>query len=637
MVAELQELHRAVQYLAGVCDGAHVRDGQGFNFYDSTFGKSLAMQEYWSEKQTASVISLLRTYRAQLQAAGFDVHKLSGDVAVNTPAAPVPAPPHPVVVEGIYKDSQLTEVLIRCPYLWNPKVRALLTVRWCTQHKGWRVALNLENVNRLERGLAVQLPAEILAWRVQQHQLLFLAQQTDVSSLKSPAAAHLYGFQRVGVKFLTQARRVILADDMGLGKTVQAIVACEELQAQRVLVVCLNSLKGNWYNEIQKWVPHQQTTVLRGTRTQRDALLHAFQAGFLVVNYEAVRPSKSKSQPSLLDTLAGIPWDVLIVDEAHNMKNRKAAQTAGVRMLATQTGTVYLLTGTPILNRVDELWSPLHVLYPKRYASFWGFVEKHTAVYRNRYGWVVDGKPTQPVVLRKEIAPLFLRREKEEVFPDMPRKIYQDVWLDLEGEQQRIYRDIEHQAMTQIDENTTVITPGILAQLTRCKQVAISPGLIGGESTGVKLDALMDIVLGTEQKVLVFSQYAQAVELAASLMQTAGVKHVTFTGDTPEAERSAVVHQFQTDPTIKVFLATTQAGGVGLTLTAASLVVFLDKHWTPAVNEQAVDRTRPHLQTQPVHTIYLLCRNTVDELVENVLSGKASIIEAVVAKRKEVQ
>ena len=456
----------------------------------------------------------------------------------------------------------------------------------------------------------------------------------------------LYEFQRAGVSFLLHARRAILADDMGLGKTAQAIAACERLRAGRVLVICPNTLKGNWAEEIEKWVPGRHVSVLRGTRERKEQTVRGFVRGFLVVNIESVRRGYTKEvvgghtkrvpsgEPGLIDGLLGVRWDVVIVDEAHSIKNRKSGQTGGVRRLAAAAERVYLLTGTPIMNRVDELWSPLHVLYPARYSSFWAFVREHAIAYRGRYGWVVDGKPTRPDKLRREIAPVFLRREKEEVFPDMPRKVYQKMWLDLEGEQLRIYRDIEKTAMAQIDETTTVVTPGILAQLTRCKQVAVSPGLIGGRPEGVKLDALMDILLGTDQKVLVFSQFAEAIKLAAGRLREAGVGHAVFIGDTPEAERSEVIHRFQADPDVRIFLATMQAGGSGLTLTAASLVVFLDKHWTPAMNEQAVDRTRPHMQTRPVQIIELLGRDTVDEMIEDVLAGKVSIIKAVINKKR---
>lgn len=461
-------------------------------------------------------------------------------------------------------------------------------------------------------------------------------------------APTLYEFQQVGVRFLVQARRAMLGDDMGLGKTAQAIIASKETKSNRILIICPNTLKGHWKTEIDKWVPGQQhISVLRGSSKKKKEVIKKYTNRYLIINIESVR-RRPKANHDLIDDLLTIQWNTIIIDEAHSIKNRKSSQTKGVQELAVGTENVYLLTGTPILNRIDELWSPLHVLYPSRYPSFWPFVRRHTIVYRKKiviyskqrkkkiikFIWVIDGKPILPKELRAEIAPIFLRREKEEVFPDMPCKIYQKMWLSMEGEQLRIYRDIEQTAMAQINDDTTVITAGILAQLTRCKQVTVSLGLIGGKPEGVKLDALIDILHGTDQKVLVFSQFAEAIKLVAKRLEMEGISHVVFIGKTKEKDRDGIIKQFQTDPEIQVFLTTTQAGGVGITLTAASLVVFLDKHWTPAVNEQAVDRTRPHMQTKSVQIIELLARNSVDKMIEDVLAGKVSIIEAVINRKR---
>jgi SNF2 family DNA or RNA helicase len=427
---------------------------------------------------------------------------------------------------------------------------------------------------------------------------------------------------------------------MGLGKTAQAIVACGKAKSSRILVLCPNTLKGHWAGEIEKWAPGWHVSVLRGSRQKKSRTIKEFRCGFLVANIEAARRPRIKkdgktidSPYCLVDDLLAARWDVLIVDEAHSVKNRKSSQTKGVTRLAAKTERVFLLTGTPIMNRIDELWSPLHILRPYSYPSYWSFVRRHTVVYQSTYGWVVDGKPTRPEELRREIAPLFLRREKEEVFPDMPPKIYQKVWLDMEGEQLRIYQDIEHRALAEIDDDTTVITAGILAQLTRCKQVAVSPGLVGGKPDGVKIDALMDILYGTHQKVLVFSQFAEAIKLVEERLKAEDINHVVLIGETREGDRDGIVKRFQTEPKVRVFLTTTQAGGCGITLTAASLVVFLDKHWTPAVNEQAVDRTRPHMQKRSVQIIELLTRDSVDGMIEGVLGGKVSIIEAIINKK----
>lgn len=540
-----------------------------------------------------------------------------------------------VIVTGVYDDNgQMVGMLVRCDYAHNSRVKSVPGYRWDPETRGWRFRLDADALRALKMKLpGMELAPEVQQWWSTQSQreqgMLAIKGQQD-ASLKSGLAPRLFGYQRVGVRFLTEAKRVILADDMGLGKTLQVIAACEELQARRILVVCPNSLKGNWEREIAKWTPQRRVTVLRGsTRAAKEKVLAGYEGDYLVVNYEVTR------RGGMMEDLGALQWDVMVVDEAHNVKNRKAQQTQGIKQLTKRAECVFMLTGTPIMNRVEELWSPLNMLYPARYGSFWGFAKQHTWVSQGRYGWEIDGRPRNPYALRQELAPIMLRREKEEVFPDMPPKVYQTLWVELEGEQKRIYNEVENMAMTQVTEDTLVITPGVLAQITRCKQIAISPGLIGGEREGVKLDALMEVLQGTERKVIVFSQFAQAVFLASERLDRAGIKHVVLTGATPEDERVALVDKFQTDPETRVFVATTQLGGVGLTLTAASMVVFLDKHWTPAINEQAVDRTRPHLQKESVQVISILAQDTVDEMIEDVLDGKMTIVEAVIAKKRE--
>ena len=454
----------------------------------------------------------------------------------------------------------------------------------------------------------------------------------------------LYVFQEAGVEFLVKRRRAILADDMGLGKTAQAVIACERSKSVRTLVICQNHLKSYWQEEIEKWAPNRHVSVQRGDFKKRKKTVEQFKQGYLVTNIESVR------KHDFVSVLLSKLWGALIVDEAHDVKNRNSHQTRGVRYLAARIPLVYLLTGTPIMNRVDDLWAPLNILRPNDYRSFWWFVKHHTIVVREQIRVYskkqkkkivksilkIDGKPIRADELRIEIALMFLRREKEEVFPEMPPKIYQKVWLEMYGEQRRIYDEIEQQALTTIDENTTVTVPGILAKLTRCRQIAISPGLIGGKPESVKIDALASILRGTDRKVLVFSQFAEAIKLAATRLDEEGIGHVVFIGETKEKDREKAIKAFRSCQEVQVFLATTQAGGSGLTLTEAGLVVFLDKHWTPAINEQAVDRTRPHMQKQSVQIIDLLARDSIDGLIENVLTGKVSIVEAVIKRKKEV-
>ena len=651
-MAKLDELQAAMRYLAGSCDGAVMQDGQGFNRLDSNFGHSLAGQKHWSERQAGLSQKLLKKYKRQLIAAGFDMEDLfSGTVETDSENL---YKPEQVLssVEPILKDGQIDGISLKCPFDSNDRAKSVPSCRFWKEKKRWRYKPEISILEKIEEVFPeAQIDDRLVRWKQDYREHtnnLLQAKRLQDAELPLEGAEKLYPYQRTGINFLTKAGRTLLTDDMGLGKSVQALLSAELLKTKRILIICPNSLKDNWSTEIGKWVPHRKDTVLGGARKKKEKLIEKYseEEDYLIINYEAARWSYTEktvagkkkrvrsNKHEIIDDLLKINWDLVIVDEAHNVKNRKAAQTEGVKALVVKTPNAFLLTGTPLMNKVDELWSPLNMLYPKTYTSFWDFVKEHANAYPDRYGWVIEPAPTNPEKLKAEIAPFFLRREKEEVFPEMPERIYQKMWVDMEDEQQRIYEEIEEQAMTEIDDDLTVITPGVLAQLTRCKQVAVSPGLIGGEPTGAKLTALLDVLNGTDKKVLVFSQFAEAIKLASSHLSEAEIEHVTFTGKTPEAKRHEAIKKFQEDPNTRVLMSTMQVGGVGLNMTAASIVVFLDKHWTPATNEQAIARTRPHLQKQSIQVIDLLARGTVDQMIEDMLSGKTTIIESIMKKKE---
>jgi len=542
-------------------------------------------------------------------------------------------------------------LLLVCSYGENPLAKGLERCHYNVKQGGWEYKPTLETARRIRSAFPEMVMSKSAQswfdWAATERESILAAKSSEDATLHTGVASRLYPFQRVGVDFMVKAKRVLLADDMGLGKTLQSIVACEELGAERVLVICPNTLKATWQNEVRKWTPERAVTVFKGSNhKKKEATIASYTTGYFVTNYEAIRRGKEKRMVDgeekvvdrahdFLDDLSGISWDVAIIDEAHRIKNRKAQQTQDATAVVKKAKYLFLLTGTPIMNRVDELWSLLNVLYPKVYSSFWEFVQKFADAHPGQFGWVINPSPTNPGKLRKQLENLFIRREKEEVFKDMPPKTYQQIWVDLEGKQRDLYQQMEQEALADVNETDQVVALGILAQIVRLKQIAFSPALIGGDHISSKVEALMDILSGTDEKVVVFSQFAEVLKLVAKELDDNDIRYAMFAGDTKEEVRQHNLEWFQKDPNAKVFLATTQAGGVGITLTAASYVVMLDKHWTPAVNEQAVDRVYRHGQTKPVTIFEILATDTVDEMVEQVLSGKHTIIEAVIARKRE--
>lgn len=532
--------------------------------------------------------------------------------------------------EPIYYRGRLAAVLVKCPYDQNFKVKRIPGCRWNKSRKGWRLPLKVEVLSRLRREFPdIDIAQEFYDWYEERERF-----REQIHQLKSRGDAELplpklYPYQRVGVQFLQLTKRALLADDMGLGKTVQALKACEVRGDERVLVVCPNSLKANWEEEVSKWTEYAPT-VVRGDPEQRQHILDGFEAGALITNYALLRIDKKPT--SDLSRLLKMDIGTLVLDEAHSIKNRKAQRTKGIHKLARGIPHLIELTGTPINNRVPELWSLLHAIDPVQYSSYWDFVKQHANARPGRFGWLVEDHATDPQALATEIETRVLRREKSEVRKDLPSITYTNRVVEMEEKQFRLYTDMQQDMITELSDGEQLVAPVVLSQITRLRQIAVSPRLVGDTELGSKIKALADIVEGTNQKVLIFSQFAEAIKLVA--------EHVDceyIIGEVKEEERSEIINRFQQDAQPRVLACTMQTGGVGVNLTAASLVIFLDKHWTPAINQQAIDRAYRHGQQNPVTVVSLLARDTVEEWIEDILKEKKNIHDEIIGYVKNLK
>jgi len=393
--------------------------------------------------------------------------------------------------------------------------------------------------------------------------------------------------------------------------TAQAIRACLEVGARRVLVVTKKSLLAQWEKEIEKWANGEFARLAASSGTISGA-------PWTVANYEAVVRHA--------DRLASVGFDAMIVDEATAVKNRKAQRSKAIHKLAKVIPHRFLLTGTPIHNRPDELWSLLHTVSPTRFTSYWRWVEEHCETWPNPWGGVDILGVKNPKKLSEAIYPYLLRRTKELL--NLPPLSEETVHIDLTDEQRRIYRELKTLLMSSIGSRI-VVTPTVLSQLTRLRQVCCSPALLGGKDASAKTEALLDLLeeYAPDHKVLVFTTFAEYVRLLLPVLRQWNPAYIT--GDLSAAQREAQVARFRDDPTCRVLVGTITAMGEGLNLQVADVVVFLNREWVPAWNEQAVGRAYRRGQTKPVHVVNLVCRNTVEERVERLLAAKENVVREV--------
>lgn len=438
---------------------------------------------------------------------------------------------------------------------------------------------------------------EVVAQHSREHELIALQSSTDV---QVACGDGIDPYQRVGVKFLTTAKRALLADAPGIGKSAQAVRAACAVDAKKVLVVTKKSLIYNWQHQVKLWSVGERC--------------------YEVTNYEQIvcRPEKYFTQP----------YDVLIVDEATAVKNRKSKRTKELYRLARKIPYVWLLTGTPILNRPDELWSLLHIIDHKRFSSYWRFVEQYCATEYNVWSGrerPVGIKPGVDQILASDLSTVMLRRDRSVIY--LPPLTEETIYIRLEGKQASQYHDMEQNFFIYWEDLGEVChAPSVVAQLVRLQQLVCSPVLLGGPEQSVKTDVLLDVVAeyAEDHKLLVFTTFARYAQLLYQRLQQH--EPAIITGSVSAKNRQLAVDRFNVDPKCRVLLGTYGAIGEGMNIQTADIVVHANKPWVPAMLDQAVSRAHRRGQEKPVHVISLCAVGTVDNDIEETLASKKEVI-----------
>jgi len=426
-------------------------------------------------------------------------------------------------------------------------------------------------------------------------------------------------YQTVGAAFLAaRDGNAILADQMGTGKTVQSLAYVLSADKKKTLVVCPASVKSAWESEVKKWTELRPLVI--GSKTELSP--EEFDGhDVFVINYDQLRKHFKR--------LMSYRFDHLIMDEFHYIKNNSAQRTKIAMALADNIGSVTLLSGTPVLSRPVELFNALHLMDPNQWNSWVKYTLKYCAGHETRFGYDCRGA-SNIEDLKKRIAPYFLRRTKDEVLPDLPPKRHISQPVPLDKEHASMYEDAEKTFLQFLDENRGSNSPYIsgvkLAHLAEMRQIA---------SMG-KLYAATDIinaVIDNGEKILVFSCYNAPLE---KLMETYGDRAAMITGKTPEAMRKEAIRLFQNDPSVDVFLGGLRSAGVGITLTAANNVLFIDRDWVPANHQQAEDRVhRLGQEARSVAIYQLYSPDTIDDRMHAIFRSKKRLVDKLVEKGED--
>ena len=502
-----------------------------------------------------------------------------------------------------------------------------------------------------------------------------------LETLEDASNEDLFPHQRAGVAFLATAKRALLADEPGLGKTAQAIRALKKLQESGeepfpALIVCPNTLKKNWKREFARWWPDVKVEVIKGSANQRRKVFEE-QADVYVINWESLR-SHSRLAPYGSVALARctacgghddkvtenrcevherelntIKFNSVVADEIHRSKEPKSKQSRALWAATGDAPIRFALTGTPIANNVLDLWSILHWLAPEEWPSKTRWIDRMVDTMMNAFGgmMVLGVKPHMQSEFDATLNPRMRRMLKSVVLPWLPEMMFERRDIEMSTKQAKAYKQMRDLMIAELEGGDIVTAPSPLTQTTRLLQFASSYAEMDvDETTGeskarltepsCKVDSLMDDIKNGDfgnDSVAVCAVSRQLIELLSAALTKEKIQHGLITGAQTEDERQQAVDDFQSGK-IKWILFTAQAGGVGITLTAARRLVMLQRPWSLVDHKQALDRV--HRIGSEIHDSIIVTdyvtEGTVEERVLQVLETKADNFEAIVRDKAQL-
>ncbi|MDH2335899.1 DEAD/DEAH box helicase [Clostridium perfringens] len=451
--------------------------------------------------------------------------------------------------------------------------------------------------------------------------------------------AELRPYQKEGFKWINEITDLgfggVLADDMGLGKTLQIIAFLLSQKKSKSIVVVPTSVIYNWMDEFEKFAPSIRIGLVHGSKSKRDRVLRDFKRGIGIKVEEENLKEKSYEKYDVLLTTYGtlkndekayenLSFDYCIIDEAQNIKNPTAQATLSVKNIKSRCNIA--LTGTPIENNLMELWSIFDFVMP-------GYLFTKER-FRERF--ILDESNLSE--LKSLITPFILRRLKEDVLSELPEKLEKKYLVEMKGKQKQLYSFYVKAIKNELNENKVYEKSrknkiNLFAYLTKLREICLDPSLVVPDYKGEsrKLTVVKEIVKDASEsgkKILLFSQFTSVLKKIEEDFRKEDISYLYLDGGTSARERVERVKKFNEDSNIKVFLISLKAGGVGLNLTSASVVIHFDPWWNPAVEDQATDRAHRFGQENKVEVIKLVAKDTIEEKIVLMQEDKRELIQS---------
>ena len=422
----------------------------------------------------------------------------------------------------------------------------------------------------------------------------------------------LYPFQKQGVSFIEAKNgRALIGDEMGLGKTCQALAYLQLHPEKRpVVIVVPASLKLNWEREAKIWMKEPNIQILSGTKTNIPIV-----GEIIIINYDIL--------PAWFGKLQEIKPQILITDECHYFKNSKAKRTKVVKALGKNIPHIIALSGTPIVNRPQEILNAIQLIDSTIIGSAWGYLQRYCGAKHSRFGWDFTGASNTEELHEKLTSTIMLRRLKKDVLQDLPDKQYS--FLPIELDNNKEYKKAESNFIQWLKENKGIEAARkatgaeALTEIETLKQLAVKGKMKQA------IDWIKDFI-EVDGKLVVFANHKFVIDTLMTEFRDIAVK---IDGSVTGENRDKAVQEFQNNDAVKLFVGNIKAAGVGLTLTAASNVAFLEYDWVVGNHIQAEDRCHRIGQKTSVTIYYLTAINTIEEKLVKMLHKKAQVLAAV--------
>lgn len=494
-------------------------------------------------------------------------------------------------------------------------VEAIKTVPgrlWDVKKKVWTtppVLAVVEIADKYDFDISKSLRSTLLTSAKREAELLEKSASVDADINIPSLVGNLMPYQKAGVAYATSVGRCLIADQMGLGKTVEAIASLESRDAFPAVVVCPASLKENWRREFAKWLPHRTVNVVSGKTDVVSCDVN-------IVNYDILY--------KFVQPIEHLGINGLVLDESHYVKTGTSKRSLAAKDIASNvpsSGCVLLLSGTPISNRPAELVSQLEIMgMLNKFGGKWAFLKRYAGAHHNGFGWDTSGASNLTELNTRLRQNCYIRRTKDEVLRELPDKSRNIVHLEPSGKGLKEYRAAEDDLVLFLRGNgyKTKDSSEHLARTQVLKRLAAWSKMDAVEEW---IDSFLE---SCDRKLVVF---AHNVDVVDHLAEKYG--NLRVSGRDSLEERQAAVDAFQNNPKARVIVLNLQAGGVGITLTAGSDVVFVQMGWTPGEHDQAEDRCHRIGQKNNVQIWYLLASGTIDEDIYDLVDRKRTIVDAV--------